>query len=118
MTKLDPLLLAGAKSKGKRPWFLESPDTERLLNITMALAQEVGVMRERMDTIERLLARDGKVSPAAIDGFEPTKSEADARGLWMQEFISRILRVVQQDREAIAAGDELSSEDVANELAS
>lgn len=114
---LDPIALAGAKSKGKRPWFLENPDIERVMNINLALIQEVAVMHERMDTIERLLARGETVSKASIDGFTPTKEEADDRGLWMQEYLARLFRILQQDREAIARGKEESSEDVADEFA-
>lgn len=117
MTELDPLLLAGAKAKGKRPFFLDDKDTERLLNILLPLAQEVAVMRERMDTIERLLERDGKVTRAAIEAFEPSKQEAAERGLMMQEFLARIFRILQQEREAIETPDEESSEDVAEEFA-
>ncbi|MEM0986562.1 MAG: hypothetical protein AAGJ32_09965 [Pseudomonadota bacterium] len=117
MAELDPIALAGAKAKGKRPWFLENPDTERLMNITLALVQEVAVMRERLDTIERLLARGDTVSAEAIDAFEPTKSEADARGLWTQEYLARIFRILQQDREALDRGEEESSEQVADEFA-
>jgi hypothetical protein len=114
--KPDPLALAGAKSKGKRPQFLESRDTERLMNIVMALAQEVAVMRERMDTIERLLEKKKTISRADIDMFTPTKAQADERGAWTQEFLARILRVVQQEQEALTAKD-MSNEDFADELA-
>ncbi|MEM7662157.1 MAG: hypothetical protein AAF292_07895 [Pseudomonadota bacterium] len=117
MTELDPLILAGSKAKGKRPWFFDDPDVERLMNMTLALIQEVAVMRERLDTIERLLERDGKVSRAAIEAFEPSKQDADERGLWNQEYLARIFRILQQDREAIERGKEISSEDVAQELA-
>jgi hypothetical protein len=117
MAKIDPLVLAGSKAKGERPWFLESPDTERLLNISLALIQEVAVMRERMDTMERLLERDGALSKASIEAFSPTKEEAADRGLWTQEYLARIFRIIQQDREAIKRGDEMSSEAVADELA-
>lgn len=117
MSTLDPLLLAGAKAKGKRPWFLDNPDVERVMNITLALAQEVAVMRERMDTIERLIERDGTVSKDAIEAFEPTKDEAAERGLWTQEYLARIFRILQQDREALEIPDEESSEDVAEEFA-
>ncbi len=113
---IDPIALAGAKSKGKRPWFLENPDVERVMNINLALIQEVAVMHERMDTIERLLERGETVSKASIDAFTPTKEEADERGLWMQEYIARVFRIIQQDREAIARGKEASSEDVADEF--
>ena len=116
MTKLDPLALAGAKSKGKRPYFFENADTERVMTIVMALAQEVAVMRERMDTIERILEKKGTVSRADIDTFAPSKAEAEERGAWTQEFIARILRVIQQEREAIEMLDQYS-EEVAEELA-
>lgn len=114
---IDPIALAGSKSKGKRPWFLENPDVERVMNINLALIQEVAVMHERLDTIERLLERGDTVSKASIDAFEPSKDEADERGLWMQEYIARIFRILQQDREAIERGNEASSEDVAEEFA-
>ena len=117
MSAIDPLALAGSKAKGKRPWFFENPDVERVMNITLALMQELAVVRERLDTVERLLERDGTVTRDAIEAFEPTKSEADERGYWMQEYIARCLRILQQDREAIAKGKEASSEDVAEEFA-
>lgn len=117
MTQLDPILLAGAKAKGKRPWFLDNPDVERVMNINLALIQEVAVMHERLDTIERLLERGETVSKASIDAFTPSKDEADERGLWMQEYIARVFRILQQDREALATGKEASSEDVAEEFA-
>jgi hypothetical protein len=113
---LDPLALAGAKSRGKRPYFLDDKDVERLMTITMALAQEVSVMRERMDTIERLLEKNKVLKRADIEAFAPSTKEAAERGAMIQEFLARILRVMQQEREAVAMGDE-ASEDVAEELA-
>jgi pantoate kinase len=114
---LDPLALAGAKSKGKRPYFLKDPDVERALAVTMAVAQELAVMRERMDTIERLLDTKGVLTRADIEGFAPTKAQAEERGAWTQEYVARILRIVQQEAEALAEGAEASSEEVAEELA-
>jgi hypothetical protein len=53
-----------------------------------------------------------------IETFEPTPDEATERGLWVQEFIARVLRIVQQEAEQIRAdsGPELASEDVAREV--
>jgi hypothetical protein len=116
MNGLDPLALAGARPKGKRPYFLEERDTERLMTIVMAMAQEVAVMRERMDTIERLLERSETISRADIEKFKPTKAQAQERGAWTQEFLARILRTLQQEHEALNATD-ASSEEVAEELA-
>lgn len=114
--KPDPIALAGTKSKGKRPQFLENRDTERLLNIVMTLAQEVSVMRERIDTIERLLEKKKTISRADIENFAPSKAQAAERGAWTQEFLARLLRIVQQEQEALNAKD-MSNEDFADELA-
>lgn len=117
MQEIDPLELAGAKPKGKRPFFLRDPDVERVMAVTMAVAQELAVMRERLDTIERLLERDGKVTKKSIETFTPSKEAAEKRGRWTQEYLARILRIYQQDIEAVGKPGEPSSEDVGNELA-
>jgi predicted nucleic acid-binding Zn-ribbon protein len=116
MSTLDPLLLAGAKPKGRRPYFLDT-DVERLTNIVLALAQELAVTRERLDTIERLVEKSGVLTRQEIETFNPTKAEADERGAWTQEYLARIFRVIQQEREAITQAGELSSEEVADALA-
>jgi hypothetical protein len=85
----------------------------------MAAVQELAVARERIDTLERLLQAKGVLTPGEMDAFTPTPEQAAERGLWMQEYIARVLRIVQQEGEAITAGTngDLYSEDVAVELA-
>ena len=114
---IDPLKLAGAKPKGKRPYFFENKETERVMAITMAVAQELAVMRARLDTIERLLDKGGSVSRSDIENFTPSKDEAEQRGAWTQEYMARILRIVQQDIEALDVKNEPTSEQVGHELA-
>ena len=113
----DALARSSAKPAGKRPYFL-APETERVLAITMAAVQELAVARERIDTLERLLEAKGVVRRDEIEAFAPTPDQAAERGLWMQEYLTRILRIVQQEAEAVeanAAGD-LYSEEVAVEV--
>ncbi|HWU04378.1 MAG TPA: hypothetical protein VN222_16680 [Novosphingobium sp.] len=102
MSREDALRGAGAAPAGTRPYTLV-PEVERVLAITMSLAQEVAVLRQRLDTIERLVERGDQPSRAAIDAFEPKPEEAAERALWNQEFVARILRIVQQEGEAAAA---------------
>jgi hypothetical protein len=108
---------AGRKPAGKRPYFLD-PEVERVLAIAMAAVQELAVARERIDTLERLLDAKGIVARSEVEGFVPTQQQAAERGLWTQEYLARVLRIVQQEGEAIAAADkgDLYSEDVAVEL--
>jgi hypothetical protein len=118
MSIAEALARSSAKPAGKRPYFL-NPDTERVLAITMAVAQELAVARARVDTLERLLEKKGVLGRDEVEQFTPDKTEAAERGLWTQEYINRILRIVQQEAEAIeaAAKGDLASEDVAVEIA-
>lgn len=116
MSDIDPLKLAGAKPKGKRPFFLKDPDVEKVLAVTMAVAQELAVMRERLDTVERLLESKG-ISHDDIEAFTPTKAQAEQRGAWTQEYLARILRIYQQEIEGLDKPNEPTSEEVGHELA-
>ena len=112
---IDWIGLAGRKAKGKRPAYFEDPAIDRLLSIVMALAGEVSVNRERLDTIERLLDAKGTLSRVDIEAFRPDRDAGYERGLAAREFIARILRGVQQDMEALAA-IEPPIEDISKEL--
>lgn len=117
MQAINDLLLANKKSKGQRPYFFNDPAVERVLNITMAIAMEHAVTRERLDTIERLLAAKGILSQSEIDAYEPDKIAAEERQQWQAEYIARILRIVQQELEALEHPENNRNiEDIAEEL--
>ena len=116
MEKLDPLKLASAKAKGRRPFFFKDRDVEMVLSIVMAVAQELAVLRQRLDTVEALLEEQGVVRREDLDAFQPEPAHAEARARWTQEYLARILRILQQEREAIARGGEESSEEAADRL--
>jgi hypothetical protein len=97
----DYIALAGKKAKGKRPAYFEDPAIDRLLSIVMALAGEVAVNRERLDSLERLLDAKGTLSRADLEAFEPDMEAGYERGLMHREFVARILRGVQQEMEAL-----------------
>jgi hypothetical protein len=99
---VNDILMAGDKSKGGRPYFFDDPAVERVLNIAMAVATEVAVVRERMDTIERLLESKGLLTQQEIEDFIPTDEQAEERQLWHARFAARIMRIVQQEVDAIA----------------
>lgn len=114
---LDSIALAGEKAKGKRPYFFKDPDVERVLSITMAVAGELAVLRQRLDTIEELLAERGSISKSDIEAFAPNAAQQEARGRWSQEYLARILRIIQQEREALAHPQEPSSEEAGERMA-
>lgn len=105
MSAADPLLLANAKARGKRPDYLGTPESERLLSMLLALASDVAVLRERLDTVERLLDDRGVISRADIEAYRPSRQAAYERGVLHRELVNRLLRGVQQDMEALAEAE-------------
>jgi hypothetical protein len=99
---INDILMAGDKSKGARPYFMNDPAVERVFNITMAVATELAVVRERLDTIERLLQKKGVLLQNEIEAFEPNDEEAEIRQLWHARYAARIMRIVQQELDALA----------------
>jgi hypothetical protein len=108
MSIQDALREAGAKPAGKRPYFLD-PQVERILAITMAVAQELAVSRQRVDTLERVLQAKGLLAAGEIEGFTPDVQAATERAQWTQEYLARILRIVQQEAEAASAHGDIAS---------
>ena len=118
---IDPIAAAGNKAKGRRPQFFELEESERLMSILMAVVEELAVTRERLDTVERLLEAQGNLDRSAIEAFHPNAKQARERGLKHQEYLARVLRIVQQEREALenakTRGPEKTLEQVAERLA-
>ena len=70
--------------------FFDDPSVDKVLGITMAVAQEVGQVLERLDTLERLLVRSGALREGAVQAFVPDGAVAQQR-LAMQEAFARAL---------------------------
>jgi hypothetical protein len=112
---IDWMLRANAKPRGKRPQYFEDPANDRLLSILMAVAGEVSVLRERLDTVERLLDQKGVLTRADIDGYAPDRAAGLERGAATREYIARIMRGVHQDLEGLKES-EPPLEEVSREL--
>lgn len=113
--ELDWIARAGARAKGKRPDYFDDPAIDRLLSIVMALVGEVSVLRQRQDTIERLLEARGTIARADIESFVPSAEAAEERGVAAQAYIARVMRGVSQAMEAMAT-DEAPIEQISREL--
>ena len=118
--ELDPVAQANRRAKGKRPQFLDDPAVERVLSIAMALAGELSVARERIDTLERLLVARGVLSADDVERYVPDAAVQAQRNEAGRAYIARILRILDQDVQAMAsdaAEAELPMEEVAAQLA-
>lgn len=112
---IDWIARAGARAKGKRPDFLGDPSGERMLSILLAVAGEVSVLKQRLDTVERLLDAKGTIDRADIEAFKPDREAAYERAVMTNEYVARIMRGVQQDMEAMQS-DERPVADISIDL--
>jgi len=93
------------KAKGKKPTFFADPQVDKLMGIVMALAGEVSVLRERLNTVERLAESKGVFTRQEIESYRPDPHTAEEREQWRTEYIARVLRVVHEELEAVERGE-------------
>ncbi|HEX8756478.1 MAG TPA: hypothetical protein VF745_09075 [Steroidobacteraceae bacterium] len=118
MKDLDWMVRASAKAKGRRPQYFDDPALDRLLSMVMAVVGEVSVLRERLDTVERLLETRGSLTRADIESYTPDQAAALERANLTREYIARVMRGLQQEVEALSAGSaERPIEDIRGDLA-
>ena len=115
LSPTDIQSLALKKAKGKRPKYLGEDSSDHLLSMIMVLAEELAVSRERADTLERLLETHGVVSRQEIDGFIPSSAVGTERQIKHSDFISRLLRSLRHEVDALA-GDNQSTEEIVDFL--
>lgn len=89
------------KARGERPTYFADPAVEKVLSIALALAGEVAVLRDRLDTLERLAANGAKISPGTVDQFQPDATVRAERDTWRERFLDVVLRAIHQEKEEL-----------------
>jgi len=105
MDRLDAVKKSVAATAGPRPHFLKDPDSDRLLAMVLALAGELGVVYERLDTLEQQLVAQGTVDPASLAAQSLPGDAAKARLDWHEALVRRILRVLTLELEELVDGE-------------
>jgi hypothetical protein len=91
-------------AKGRRPFFLSDPNSDKLLAILTALVGEFSILKDRLDTHERL-AIEGKVStPENIEAFIVTDNVEAHRDKARSEMLDRVFRIIK-DQEVVINKD-------------
>lgn len=83
--------------QGGRPRFFDDPVNDQLLAMVMALLGEVCVLRERLDTLERVAAARGLISAADLEDFMAEGDAARERDALRSGIMSRVLSVLEEE---------------------
>lgn len=113
---LQPLLMEqgiekamSRRAKGKRPAYFRDAENDKLLAIIMAVAGELSVLHERLDTVERIVETKGLISKDEIDRYRPDDRVLAEREKWRTEYLERVLRIVRQELESTRTGETADS---------
>jgi hypothetical protein len=80
-------------SKGRRPNFFDDPAIDQMMTFMLELMTEVAVVRERLDTVERLLDANGSVSRAEIEAYRANADVEAERVAWRDAYFQRVMRM-------------------------
>lgn len=92
-------------AKGRRPFFHDDPAVDKLLAMVMALTGEVAVLKDRLDTHERLAAQGQVASLENIESFEVDDTIEDTREAVRAAMLARVFRILALDDNARAAAE-------------
>jgi hypothetical protein len=81
----------------KRSNFFDDPAIDQVMTFLLELTTEVSVMRERLDTVERLLDEKGSVTRAAIEAYRPDPAVEQERAAWREAYLKRVFRMHARD---------------------
>ena len=86
-------------AKGKKPIYLDERSIDNLMAMIMTLTQEISVLRDRLDTIEKLLVDKKSITLEDIETFEPDDDLIKERKERRQMLLKRVLLPIDKELE-------------------
>ena len=90
--KSPPITLPRAANV-KRSHFFDDPAIDQVMTFLLELTTEVSVIRERLDTVERLLDTQGSITRADIEAYHPDAATEAERATWREAYLKRVFRM-------------------------
>lgn len=84
-------------AKGKAPRFHDDRAIDQLMAMITALTAEVSILRERLDTHERLAERHRLYNRDEIENYQPDATAAKERNAQRQRLLRKVYRVLKED---------------------
>ncbi len=80
-----------------RPKYLAGEDVDRLAIMMVAMLSELLALRERVETHEDLLDRNGTLSKTMIEAYRPSAEDEDGRERKRIAILRRVFRVLKDE---------------------
>ncbi len=92
-------------SRGKRPDFYDTPGMDEAMVMILVLASELTVARDRIDTLERMMAQKGMISADEIQQFSPDQEALEKREQRRQDLLERLYYLQRKQAHELAEQD-------------
>ena len=83
--------------KGRRPQFFDNIEIDRLHGMMMAMATEMAVLYQRIDTMERVAAEKGVILREDLERHVADAATESERELWRQKFLDRLFYLYREE---------------------
>jgi hypothetical protein len=87
-------------AKGKKPIYFD-PVTDKLLSMVLTLMGELSVVRDRLDTVERLAEKAKVFKIEDIENYDIPEEVNKIRMERRAAYIARVLKCVQDELDAL-----------------
>lgn len=98
-------LKAQRHARGKRPHFYATPGLDQAMSMIVVLAQELSVLADRVDAIERVSKARGIDLAAEIEALALDQPALDAREQRRQQLLERLYYLVRKEAQELSEAD-------------
>jgi hypothetical protein len=98
-------MMVERNARGKRPMFYEAEGMDQAMSMILVLANELMVVRDRLDTVERIAATKGVMIEAEIEAYVPDQAVLEVREGRRQDFLARLYYLARKQAAELATGD-------------
>ena len=91
--------------KGRRPQFNDDLAIDNVHGMIMALATELAVLHDRVDSMQRVAAAKGIVLSEEVDSFVPDNDTLVAREEWRRNLLKRMFYVLREQADDVSQNE-------------
>jgi hypothetical protein len=91
--------------RGRRPQFFDDRSIDQLHGMVMAMATEMAVLYERIDTMERVAAHKGVMLREELAGYAPDEAAQAEREAWRQRLLDRMFYLYREELDDRLGGE-------------
>jgi len=85
------------QQQASRPTYFEDPEKDRLIELVLELAEEICVLRDRLDSCQRLAASGQGCTSAELDNFQPDDELLEQRLQRHTRFYEGVMKKMGHD---------------------